>query len=202
MKAWIAAIALFAAAPLAAQPQDITAPGTVPHRAAGTGFPESIGDFRRLGVVRYDAEGRDISANYQLVRDDGEIRASIYIYPGEPDGSAARRERACADHFEGVEAAIRQAYPGAARVEGGEAPARAGVPAGLAHRSVFRIEADIGRGPEALASESRLYCFVAGSWLVKYRISAPASMDARAAIESFVRRGPWPGEAAGEIALR
>lgn len=206
MKAWIAAIALLAAVPLGAQPQDVTAPGTVPHRTARTGFPETIGDFRRLAVVRYDADGNDISANYQLVRDDGEVRATIYIYPATPGlpppVAPDVRERICREHFDGIEAAIRQAYGQGVRIERTEAAPMPRVDPHLMYRSVARIEADIGRGPEPLISETRLYCFVDFVWLVKYRISASAGMDASAAIESFVRLGPWPGQAAGEIALR
>lgn len=204
MKAWFAAFALLLAAPLAAQPQDVTRAGTVAHRAARTGFPETIGNFRRLAVTRYDSEGLDLSANYQLIRPEGQIRATIYIYPagGAPTAPGARAQF-CREHFEGVEGSILQAYKNADRIdEAGPAPAREGVGPGLGHRSSFRFSADIGRGAERLVSEVRLYCFVGGDWLVKYRISASAGMDARAPIESFVRLGPWPGQDPREIALR
>jgi hypothetical protein len=204
MKAWFAAVALLLAAPLAAQPQDITREGTVAHRAARTGFPETVGNFRRLAVTRYDSAGLDLSANYQLIRPEGQVRATIYIYPagGAPTAPSARAQF-CREHFEGVEGSILQTYRNADRIdEAGPAPARGGVDPGLAYRSSFRFPADIGRGAEPLVSEARLYCFVDGDWLVKYRISASAGMDARAAIESFVGLGPWPGQAPGEIALR
>jgi len=157
-------------------------------------------------VTRYDSEGLDLSANYQLVRPDGQVRATIYIYPAAPSAAAptapAARIRFCREHFEGVENSIRQTYKGADRLDGDPTPVRGGVAPGLAHRSSFRFSADIGRGIERLVSEARLYCFVSGNWLVKYRISASEGMDARGAIESFVRLGPWPGQAPGEIALR
>jgi hypothetical protein len=112
------------------------------------------------------------------------------------------RSRFCREHFDGVEGSIRQTYKNAERLEDRPAPVRPGMDPGLAHRSAFRLSADIGRGAERLVSEARLYCFVDGDWLVKYRISASDGLDARAAIESFVSLGPWPGQTPGEIALR
>lgn len=206
MKAWIAAAALLFAAPLAAKPQDITAPGTVAHRDARTGFPETIGDFRRISVTRYDPFGRDVSANYQLVRPEGQVRMSVYIYPADAFGPVPAGDDGmrgfCREHFEGVEAAIRQSHQGAERLETDPPSVRGGLDPDLAHRSRFRISADIGRGPEALVSEARLYCFAGGNWLVKYRISASAGLDASAAIDNFVRLGPWPGYMPGEVASR
>lgn len=206
MKAWIAAFALLFAAPLVAQPRDITARGTVAHREARTGFPETVGEFRRIAVTQYDPFGRDISANYQLVRDDGQVRMSVYVYPADafgpvPAGKDGER-RFCREHFDGVEAAIRQNHRDADRLDAEPPVMRGGIDPSLAHRSVFRITADIGRGLEELTSEARLYCFAGGNWLVKYRISGSARLDARAAIENFVRLGPWPGAMPGEVALR
>lgn len=42
-------------------------------------------------------------------------------------------------------------------------------------------------------SEVHLYCYVAGDWFVKYRVTAPLAVTAPAAVEAFIRTGPWPG---------
>lgn len=190
------AAALLAAQPLSAQ-QSIEAPGPVAHAAAGTSFAERVGAFRRVNVTRYDSGGRDISANYDLVRSDGRVRASLYIYPVEPDGVSlpadATRADICDGEYSSLKQAIERQYKGTALVEEGVAPPVAGVDPRYGHRSIHHFRGDIGGGVEDLRSESRLYCFVGGDWLVKYRISSSAGVDARAEIETFIRTSAWPG---------
>jgi len=202
MKTFLAiAAALIAAQPLYAQ-QSIEAPGTIAHGAARTGFSEQVGAFRRVGATRYDSGGRDISANYDLVRPEGRVRASLYIYPAVPSGrpptAAAARMRLCDDEYSSLKEAIDRQHKGVSLVEESPGPTIAGFDPRYAHRSVHRFRDDIGGGVEELRSESRLYCFVGGDWLVKYRISSSASMDARDEIETFVRGSAWPGRAASQ----
>ena len=204
MKIWFAAIALLFAAPAlaVAQPQDITAPGTVLHPAARAGFPERVGDFERAEVIRFQ-EG-DYGANYDLARGDDRVRLSIYIYPA-PRVSRTQRASACQEVMQGVTEAIFQQHPDAELNELGAAPLVPGTEPGLGLRTVhsFRFELRPG-GAEDARSESRLYCYVGGDWLVKYRVSsnAGAQLDIGALIDEFIRLGPWPGRGAGSIALR
>lgn len=199
MKALIgiaAALLALASAPAAAR-EDITAPGTVAHSAAGTGFPERIGEFRRANVIQFDDQGRDISANYDLAGPAGRLRLSVYIYPAPPVSPGQRRQ-VCGQIFTFVGQAIEQQYDGATLIEQGAAPVVPGVDAGLALWSVHRFRGDVGNGPEQLRSESYLYCYVGGNWLVKFRASSPVGYDARRDIESFIAASPWPGRAMGE----
>ena len=55
---------------------------------------------------------------------------------------------------------------------------------------------------EELRSESILYCYVGGDWLVKYRATSSAGFETAAIIDEFIRLGPWPGRRPAEIALR
>jgi hypothetical protein len=202
MKAWFAAIALLLAAPAfaAAQPQDISAPGTVAHAAARAGFPERVGDFRRVHVLRYDED--DISANYDLRRGEDFIRISVYIYPAPPV-PRAQHAALCEEHMAGVTDVIMRQYPGAEVTEIGAAAAIAGTEEGLRLRAVHRIRIPLrGPAPEETRTESRLYCYVEGDWLVKYRVSSNADFDVDSLIDDFIRIGPWPGRGAGGIALR
>lgn len=204
MKIWFAAIALLFAAPAlaAAQPQEVTAPGTVLHPAAHAGFPERVGDFQRAEVIRFQ-EG-DLGANYDLIRGEDRVRLSVYIYPA-PRVARGQRASACQEVMQGVTAAIFQAHPDAELNEIGAAPNAPGSEPGLALRTVhsFRFGLRPG-GEEDARSESRLYCYVEGDWLVKYRVSynANADLDIGALIDEFMRIGPWPGRGAGSIALR
>lgn len=201
MKAWIAAIALLLAGPAAAQPQDISAPGTVSHVAARAGFPERVGRFERGQVLRF-AE-RDLGANYDYRSGEDFIRLSVYIYPA-PAVSRGQRTSVCEQIMSGVSGAIVQQYDGARMNESGAAPALPGVEPGLGLRTVHSIRVNLRGGPEDARSESRLYCFVGGDWLVKYRVSSNAGtgLDVGALIDDFIRDGPWPGRGAGAIALR
>ena len=200
MKAWFAALALLLAMPALAQPQDIDAPGTVPHAAARAGFPEQVGEFSRSHVLRYGRD--DIGANYNLRRGDDFLRLSVYIYPAP---RVPRRERAaaCREVMAGIGREIDLLYPGAQRTESGEAAALQGTEPGLRLRSVHHLRMAIRGGtPEETRRESRLYCYVGGDWLVKYYASSNAAFDVGEAIEAFLRDSPWPGRGPGSIATR
>jgi hypothetical protein len=204
MKIWFAAIALLFAAPAlaVAQPQDVSAPGTVLHPAARAGFPERVGEFRRGQVFRFQ-EG-DFGANYDLAQGDDRVRLSVYIYPA-PHVSRSQRVSACQEMMQGVTAAIFQQHPDAELNEIGAAPAAPGIEPGLGLRTVHSFRFELRPvGEEDARSESRLYCYVEGDWLVKYRVSsnANAALDVGALIDEFIRIGPWPGRGAGSIALR
>ena len=199
MKAWFAAIALLVAVPAAAQPQDITAAGAVRHATARAVFPEMVGEMRRIDVTRFSAN--DISASYELRLGDDYMRASVYIYPAPP-APAARRVAFCREHMAGVVDIVMRQYAGASEVENGAAAPVPGVDEGPGYRAVHEIEFPLRtRAPEPTRSESRLYCYVAGDWLVKYRVSANPDFDVDALIEELVRSGPWPGRGPGSIAM-
>jgi hypothetical protein len=200
MRAWIAALALLFAAPAAAQIQDVSRPGTVAHPAARTGFPEQVGEFRRAHVLRYGEN--NLSANYDLRRGSDFVRLSIYIYPSWP-AADDRRAATCREEMAATDAAIARQHPGGERTESGEAPALPGTEAGLRLRSLHRIPLRLrGPEPEPVRSESRLYCYVDGNWQVKYRISSNLDFDVAAAIDAFVRDGPWPNRGPAAIAMR
>lgn len=194
--------ALLAATPAVAQ-QRIDRPGPVPHAQARAIFPEQVGAFRRANVVSYRPDGSDISASYNLARDGGRVLITVYIYPaprivagpGGGDTAAVARASRCLAEFEGTNQAVARAHGGAQPLESGPAEAPAGVGAGLAHRSVFRLRANFDNRMQDIRSEAWLYCYVGGDWLVKYRASSSEGMDATADIEAFIAQGPWPGRA-------
>jgi hypothetical protein len=202
MKARIAAVLLLLAAPALAlaQPQNISRPGTVAHAAARAGFPETVGSLRRINVVRY-AES-DISASYELDRGGDHVRISVYIYPAPPTPEN-QQARFCREHMDGVVDAVVRQHPGAEEVENGAAPPVPGVGDGLGLRAVQNIEFPLRNSTrEPARSESRLYCFVGGDWLVKYRVSANPGFDVSDLVDEMLRSGPWPGRGPGSIAMR
>jgi hypothetical protein len=200
---WIAAAVLGfgLASAAAAQPRSIDGPGTLSHRAAEAHFPQRIGAFERSDVIQYDESGRDISASYILDRGEDHLLITVYVYPapgvvaGPGGGRSADVARAdlCRQMMVQVGQVIEYQHRGARRIEDGVAPAVEGLGPGLNLRTVHSY-ADPSNGQEqAVRSETDLYCYVGGDWLVKYRASSNARFDATDAIETFIRTGPWPG---------
>lgn len=186
-------------APLSAQPRDIE---VSEHRAARADFPMRAGDFHRTRVVQYDAEGLDLSASYDLRRPEGRVTATVYIYPVRPlaDDTPSSRATACRQEFEASSDQIkRQSRP--IDKLGDDAPVEiAGTTPALRHRAAFGFQTAFDGREQPVRSELHLYCFVDDRWLVKFRITGPAGIDAREAIGELIRMGPWPGRSARSIA--
>ena len=184
-------------APAFAQ-QEIQVAGPYFHRPAGTVYPERIGDFQRSNLVRYDADGRDVSASYNLATEQGRLLITVYIYPAPQTASAEARASACAQEVEAANNSIANKLGNPAPDERGAAFAAAGVDRSLGHRSVYRFSIPFDGRVQAIRSEAHLYCYVGGQWLVKYRVSAPVAVETKAAVETFIRTGPWPGRGSAD----
>jgi hypothetical protein len=187
----------FGAAPVGAQTR-ITESGPVPHAAASAVFPERVGEFRRTSVVAYDANKLDMSAGYNLVTPQGRLTVTVYIYPVREDAPAAQRAAACRREFDSNvrEISSVQAYKDLKRDPPRPVPAVAGLSPDLSHGASFRLRATFDQPDQALQSVYRLYCYVGGRWLVKYRATSPDGFPAGPALEQFIRTGPWPGRGA------
>lgn len=196
---------LLVATPAMAQ-QRIDRPGPVAHEQARAIFPEQVGSFRRANVVSYGPAGDNISASYNLARAGGRLLITIYIYPaariaeGPAGGQSAEVARAmrCQGEFQAVNQAIEQAHPRARALAVAPSAPPPGLAPALSHRSVYRLRTNFDGRMQELRSEARLYCYVGGEWLVKYRISSSEGMEVIDDIEAFVSQGPWPGRAAAE----
>jgi|GEM_PF-1996668 len=192
--AFIAAAA--AAAPASAQSR-ITRSGPVPHAAAGATFPDRVGEFRRTSVVQYDSDGQDMSGSYNLVTPEGRLIVTVYIYPPREEAAAAERAAACRREFDANvrEISSVKAYNDLRRDPPAPAPAVSGAAPELSHSTTFRFRTAFDRPDQELQSSYRLYCYVGGRWLVKYRATSAEGYPAEQALEQFIRAGPWPGRA-------
>src|SRR4051812_1429495 len=63
--------------------------GDYVHAPSGMRFPEQVGEYRRLNVVRYDDRGDDVSAGYTLPRPGSPVTTTVYVYPA-PAGAEPR----------------------------------------------------------------------------------------------------------------
>lgn len=181
--------------PLAAQ-TPIEIPGPYLHREADAVFPVRVGEFRRSDILRYDEEGRDVSASYNLRTPQGRLLVTVYIYPAAPAAAEARTEQ-CEREFESAKGAIEKQH-GGRPIEEGPALAVPGTDGERRHRAGYRLSMPFDGKVQAVRSEVHLYCDVGGDWFVKYRVSAPASASAPEAVEAFIRTGPWPGRSSPE----
>lgn len=177
-------------APAASQPVPIEASGDYAHTASGMILPPSVAGFRRVGVYRYDAAARDVSANYHLDLASGRVLASAYVYPMPPAGGATR-EDACRQEFALRQGELTGVRRGARLLaEGAAAPPKgfAGIPG---YRAAYGIEGSIGGQPRLLRTELHVFCFVAERWIIKYRFTGPEAPDTARAIETFATSLRW-----------
>lgn len=186
--------------PAAAQ-RRVETSGPYVHREAAAVFPVRVGEFRRSEVISYDPEGRDVSASYNLAAPEGRLLITVYIYPAAP-APAGERAALCEREFETVKGAIRNQLGAVPPVEEGAALAVPGTRRDLSHRAAYRLTVPFDSKVQAVRSEAHLYCYVGGDWFVKYRASAPVAVAVPAAVETFIRTGPWPGRASSETIAR
>lgn len=177
--------------PAAAQ-REVASDDAYVHAPARAVFPVRVGEFRRSKLLQYDPEGKNVSASYNLATPAGRLLITIYIYPAEAAAPAAR-PLLCGEEFAAANAAISSQHGNAAPVERGAALPAEGVDRSLGHRSVYRFASPFDDRVQEIRSEAHLYCYVGGDWLVKYRVSAPAAVNAEKQVKRFIRNGPWPG---------
>src|SRR5712691_5780932 len=79
----LAGLALcFLIAEAAAQGLNVLRPtGPYTQAASGMTFPESVGDFTRVNIIRYRPDGTDESAGYNRLEQSHEIVGTVYVFP-------------------------------------------------------------------------------------------------------------------------
>jgi hypothetical protein len=158
-------------------PVSISVEGEYVHPKSGMRFPSRVRDFHRVDLVRYDRDGLDVSAGYNLHRGLGGVAATIYVYPSfgplhsefEAAEGSLLRENADAERVEVAlhrleqEGRMREGRWGRYRVRGESFPMTTWL---ILHR--LRIDGT--------------------DWNVKYRFSWPSAIEAgvREDVEHFL----------------
>ncbi len=183
------------------RPQAANPPGPYVQSASGMTFPENVGSFQRVNIVRYDATGEDVSAGYNLVNPAHQVVMTVYIYPIPEMVSlsllppSAKRERLPgieSNHFAAVKDQIEKRCVGA-RVVGDETVSLAqGVRMHEGRKATYECDAM----PDITSEQclTHVYLFSHGKWFIKYRIThVKASRQAvEYEIGQFMKLLEWP----------
>jgi hypothetical protein len=189
----------FSIAGAAAQGLNVLRPtGPYTQTASGMIFPESVGDFTRVNVIRYRPDGTDESGGYNRLETAHEINATVDVFPSPPITSFASpanvidqaRSRLCENLFASVQAEITTAHPDAELVETAEVSLPQSRSVG--HKATYRLTNPnfFGRR-QASRSEAHVFCYAGGKWTVEYRFDYPDDYDAAPAISNFMRDLAW-----------
>ena len=155
-------------------------PDAVKHGPSGWLFPGAVGDFVRIGEVRFVGDTKDAVAQYQRSANGLQTNATVYVYPhNSPAGDAP---------LAGARRAIQIGLADAGLVQvWSEGPFKAGKsPELVGEKSFYKI----GIGPDS--SQSNLYYFDTGQWVIKFRLSVEKTeKETFQLLDSFVREQPW-----------
>jgi hypothetical protein len=176
----ITALALLAGRTVCAENFQELADGGVRHTESGWLFPKAIGEYQRVGNPEEVAGTRDKVAKYERSTEGNRIAATVYVYPPDSRAEDAPLEGAKAVLVAGLKSAdLAQLWS--------EGPFRAGkTPVLVGEKAFYKI----GIGPDS--SQTNLYYFDTGKWVVKIRMSPQKTeKDTFQSLDTFVRDQSW-----------
>lgn len=185
------------------QPRELDIMGAYTQAASGMAFPEMAAGFTRTGIVRYNSEGTDESAEYLLDAPGKEIGISVYIYPvpinlaGElakvlPSDELTRTRSMLSEQlFADEEQSIIEVHSGANILNEGATSVEQGGVAYPGYIASFRYAEDFFGQVQPVRSQLYLFPMVGEKWMVKYRVTYPDSLNGAAEVGEFVRALPW-----------
>lgn len=163
-------------------------------------YPESVGDFHRVNVVKYAPDGSDESVGYNLETPNSEIAMTVYFFRSPPLTSLGSpqsvideaRAHLCAQQFGGIESEVTTAHTDA-RLLGEDTASLAQLGTTfVGHKATYELTLPnfFGRR-QTTHSEAYLFCYAGSEWTVEYRVDYPADSDSAAAIAAFMRDFRW-----------
>jgi hypothetical protein len=188
----------------AAEP--IESRGTYLHSFSHFSFPTNVETFVRVNLYKYDKDGRDVSAGYNLLAPP--LALTIYIYPAPKNVAVLPQKR-----IEGVTEALLDGH--FAQVKGDVQRAHSGVKVlsetafelaqennkRTGRRAVFAFQEPFAGLKQDLRSELYLFLLepntmflINDRFYVMYRVSYPASEkeSAEKEVQKFLRSFAWP----------
>ena len=182
-----------------AQPERIPVEGPYVHRPSGITLPESMGGFPRISVLRYDAEGLDISAGYNYASLLHPMIATVYVYPSPglvSIGSSAQMVAGTQavlteSEFKRRIQEVLQAHPRARLVEQRDTTRTENGQSYPGKLAVFEFEDMFGGSKIPLRSHLYLFCYIGDKWTVAYRFTHPQAVGNSEEIEEFIQDFRW-----------
>ncbi|MFZ2029961.1 MAG: hypothetical protein WAU68_06625 [Vitreimonas sp.] len=168
--------------------------------ASGMVFPPSIGDFQRVEVVRYNADGTDESAGYNRTTPTMEIAATVYVFRspsilsiGSPrETIEITRSILCGRQTQAIQQEIMSVHPDATQIRTGAFALRQGGASYFGTKVSYAYSGDFaGRTGSQLHSDLYVFCYAGGTWTIEYRIDYPAEYDAEDEIARFMNHLTW-----------
>lgn len=199
---WTAIMALVAiSAPAGAAdpaPKDV-ARATVTHIATGFHFPSVVDGFNRVSINAFNSTATDISIGYASLVRGAQVAVTVYITPApQVTATSAAQAQSCDKQFEAMDRRFSQTHPGARQLVRGDVRSPSSQYAGTGRQVIYDYE-DVFYGQrQTLRSETDLYCYVGGNWLIAYRSTAPVQVDYAPKLATFMRQLAWPAPGSGK----
>jgi hypothetical protein len=175
--------------------------GVYVQKPTGMAYPESVGNFRRVSIIRYEPDDSDESAGYNRYVPLKEIVATVYVFPSPALRSVGSprsviedaRNHLCTDQFGSVKKEVTGAHPDAILLRESAAGLVQGNVKHDGHSAAYKLtnRSFAGRENVLLRSDVDVFCYVGGKWTVEYRIDYPFDYDASAEIADFMQGLIW-----------
>lgn len=181
------------------QPLPIETAGAYTHPASGISLPPSVGPFRRVSILRYDVQGSDVSAGYNLPDPLHPATATVYVYPAPrvtaigspPEVVAQARTAMMQREFDARVEEILRSHAASKLIEVKSVTL---VQAGRTYPGVmatFEYEEVFASRRQLLSSRLYLFGYIDGQWDVAYRFSYPKDSDLSGRIDQFMKDWAW-----------
>ena len=183
-------------------PKDIDVTGSYTQAASGMIFPEHVLGFARTAITRYNSEGSEESADYELDQPDAQAAVTVYVFPAPADIASALVSNLPRDQvadalymiaeqlFGDEEEAIQALHPGAELLDEGDTTITEQGKQFPGNYAAYRYDENAFGKRQRVDSKLYLFPMVAGKWMVKFRITA-ADANGTAQAEKFIRTLPW-----------
>jgi hypothetical protein len=177
--------------------QPIRAEGAYFHSFSHFSFPTNVGGAIRVSIDKYDAEGLDVSAEYNLLKTP--MKITVYVYPAMENGAA---KAVISNHFEYVKTNVKTVHPAAKTLSEGTFDLTLGNRSQTGRHAVFNYEERLAGIEQPVQSELYLFLFEPDASLpidnhrffVMYRMTyRTAEKDsAEKEAQHFLKDFAWP----------
>ncbi len=169
--------------------REIMTEGLYVHRSSGVQFPETFIPFERVGILEYYETGDSVSVGYNFNSFREPTMLTVWLYPRAGDGPL-NPDAVLAEQYEQSLWAILRSRLDCELLSEGAFTLRQNGRTVVGKRAIVRFEEEFV-GQQQLCT-SCLYLFYDSPWIIKYRVTYPASAYelAQESTERFIRDFP------------